>query len=220
MKLDDLLDLGGSALVLAVLLGLLALQAALRQAYRLSRGARSPARLRARRAAQGEREAADLVRGHGFRVLGEQVRGVVRFWVDGERREVGVRADLLLARGRRRFVAEVKTGRLAPDPAHGATRRQLLEYARAFDVDGVLLIDMEARQIVEVDFERKTGLGLVPGLALLLAGLLGGALLGARLGEEARGEVLPAADIPSRDEPTELLHPGVQEDRFRYPAPR
>ena len=63
-----------------------------------------------------------------------------------------VRADLLVSRGARRFVAEVKTGARAPRIETAATRRQLLEYAVAYDVDGVLLVDMEEHTISEVEF--------------------------------------------------------------------
>ncbi len=35
-----------------------------------------------------------------------------------------------------------------------ATRRQLLEYAYTYGLDGVLLVDMEAERIVRVEFPR------------------------------------------------------------------
>ena len=74
---------------------------------------------------------------------------------DGAAQTVDVRADLIVTRGGRRFVAEVKTGELAPRLATVATRRQLLEYAHAFDVDGVLLVDPEAGRVAEVTFPMR-----------------------------------------------------------------
>ena len=73
--------------------------------------------------------------------------------VDGESWEVLCRADLLVedADGAR-FVAEVKTGRMAPEPTRPATRRQLLEYWLVFPVDGVLLVDMAAGRVRAVRF--------------------------------------------------------------------
>jgi hypothetical protein len=41
---------------------------------------------------------------------------------------------------------------MAPQPRHGATRRQLLEYRLAFDVDGILLVEPEHALIREVRF--------------------------------------------------------------------
>jgi hypothetical protein len=37
-----------------------------------------------------------------------------------------------------------------------ATRRQLLEYRLAFDVDGVLLVDVETGEVSEVEFNLPT----------------------------------------------------------------
>lgn len=59
----------------------------------------------------------------------------------------------MLVRDRWRFIAEVKTGRIAPSLAYGATRRQLLEYAAAFDVDGVLLVDADRGTITHVEVD-------------------------------------------------------------------
>jgi hypothetical protein len=72
--------------------------------------------------------------------------------VDGESVPVTVRADYLVVRAGRRYVAEVKTGSTAPSAHHVATRRQLLEYRHAFEVDGVLLVDPEEDSVSEVSF--------------------------------------------------------------------
>ena len=96
-------------------------------------------------AERAEKEAWALLEAQGYRVLAEQLEGGWTLEVDGEPLEVDLRADYLVVDGRgRRFVAEVKSGRRAPRPEHGATRRQLLEYRVAFapDIAGVLLVDM------------------------------------------------------------------------------
>jgi hypothetical protein len=54
------------------------------------------------------------------------------------------------------LVAEVKTGEVAPRLSTAATRRQLLEYRVAFDVDGVLLVCPERGTIQRVDFLLPT----------------------------------------------------------------
>jgi hypothetical protein len=53
-------------------------------------------------------------------------------------------------------VAEVKTGRWAPRLETAATRRQLLEYRFAFDVDGVLLVDADADRVSSIEFGGAT----------------------------------------------------------------
>ncbi len=110
-------------------------------------------------AAAGEGEAEAVLAAEGFRVLDRQITARWTLGVDGEPRAVHCRADLLVeARSRstlprgHRFVAEVKTGARAIDPAHPATRRQLMEYLHVFDVDGVLLVDMRHRRVHHVEF--------------------------------------------------------------------
>jgi len=109
-------------------------------------------RRRAARARRGEDEAADVLRAAGYRVDGREVEHTWEVGLDGERVPIGIRADYLVSRGGRAFVAEVKTGRSAPQLLNRATRRQLLEYRLAYPVHGVLLVDMEKRRVREVVF--------------------------------------------------------------------
>lgn len=120
-------------------------------------GRRNRAQLR--HAQRGESLAETVLRAQGFEVLERQVTGQWPIIVDGESHEVSCRADLLVeATGAghepkgTRFIAEVKTGQHAPDPLFPATRRQLLAYTRAFDVDGTLLVDMEMQTVYRVSF--------------------------------------------------------------------
>jgi hypothetical protein len=115
-------------------------------------GTRRANHRRQRRARRGEERARRLLRRAGFRIDADQARETWWMLVDGRDVEVQVRADYLVSRFRRRYVAEVKTGELAPDPTYPPTRRQLLEYSLAFDVDGVLLVDVEEGDILEVGF--------------------------------------------------------------------
>ena len=93
-----------------------------------------------------------LLERNGFRIEDRQVTGRWTLVVDGEPVQVTCRADLLVRRRRRRFVAEVKSGELGARATAPATRRQLLEYRTVFAVDGVLLVDMVHGTIHEVSF--------------------------------------------------------------------
>lgn len=129
---------------------------------------------RRRRGRQGEREAEALLSRRGYRVQQRQPGRVLRYTLDGAPVQVRVRADLLVVRGGRRYLAEVKTGRRAPRLETPETRRQLLEYAHAFDVHGILLVNADAGTV------RRVGLPMrrrrVSPWVALLAGLLLGAL--------------------------------------------
>lgn len=120
---------------------------------RLRRHRRSElAKRRARHAVAAERRALPLLAAAGYEVEEIQPRRTFGFHVDGAREEVELRADLLVRRGCERLVADVKTGNVAPKISHAPTRRQLLEYRVAYEVDGVLLIDMVERRIHRIDF--------------------------------------------------------------------
>jgi hypothetical protein len=120
------------------------------------RGSRR-ARVRAGRAVAGEDAAAGLLRGAGFHIIGKQVRAWWSPTVDGEPCEMEVRADYLVEANGERLIAEVKTGDEAPLLTTAATRRQLLEYHVAFEVDGVLLVCPERGAIHRVEFPQLRG---------------------------------------------------------------
>ena len=112
------------------------------------------ARVRAERAGAGEDGAAAMLRLAGYTIVARQARTWWSPLVDGEPFETELRADYLVEAGGEMFVAEVKTGDEAPLLSTAATRRQLLEYHVAFDVDGVLLVCPELGTIQRVEFPQ------------------------------------------------------------------
>jgi hypothetical protein len=194
------------ALLLALLL-FAALVAVLVQSWRLTRqrqiaqdnrGAmtredarRDAAHARTLRASDGEADASALLTRSGYAVLERQVAGSWKMRADGEPVTFGLRADYLVAREGRRYIAEVKTGQLAPRLSHGPTRRQLLEYGAAFDVHGVLLVDADRETITHVEIDlfdrsvsrpssaaRRQGVRAVAVTLVALVSFFVGALVG------------------------------------------
>ncbi len=139
-------------IALAAALALAVLQAARGAWVRASR--RRLILARVARAGVGEAEAAALLEARGYAIVGAQVAATYAVRVDDEETLAGVRADYVVRKGGLTFVVEVKTGAVAPRIATTATRRQLLEYRVAFDVDGVLLLDAEAGRLQAVTFPR------------------------------------------------------------------
>lgn len=115
------------------------------------RVARRAARSR-RLGRRGELDGRRLLERRGFRIVAEQVSGEVVLWVDGQRRTFSVRADALIERRRRRYIAEFKGGPEVARVEHRGTRRQLLEYAHAFDVEGVVLVDANQGRVEHVEW--------------------------------------------------------------------
>ena len=126
--------------------------------------------------ADGELRAEPMLRAQGYAIVARQAPVTYDLAVDGERCEVALRADFLVERAGRRFVAEVKTGRHAPRPETPATRRQLLEYRVAYDVDGVLLVDVDAGRVHALEFPSPAPRDVGAGLAWLVWLALGAAL--------------------------------------------
>jgi hypothetical protein len=139
-------------------------------------------RVHAERAAVGEVDGARLLERLGYAIEGRQAVQRWSLLVDGESVPVTVRADYVVLRGGRRFVAEVKTGSVATAAHHVATRRQLLEYRHAFDVDGILLVDPEESRVSEISFpsqDEDSGSLWPVRLAWLIVGLAVGLLAAA-----------------------------------------
>jgi hypothetical protein len=107
--------------------------------------------------AAGEKRARALLKKEGFRIESEQDAGTYTLLVDGRQQTVRLRADFLVERRGRVFVAEVKSGIESVKVTGRGTRRQLLEYLFAFEVDGILLVDMQTDSIREVVFPAIKG---------------------------------------------------------------
>ena len=133
---------------------------------------------RQRIAEQAEHDAAGVLRARGYHIIDDQVEHSWTVWLDGQAHTIDLRADYLVSRGPRRYIAEVKSGRSAPSISTAATRRQLLEYRVAYPVDGILLVDMEAVEIHVVDFGEQVQ-ARQPARWRALGHVLVGALLGA-----------------------------------------
>ncbi len=132
--------------------------------------------LRMQRAQRGEERAAAQLEALGYAILGAQVEANHAVSVDDRVVNVTLRADYLVEHSGRRYVVEVKTGAFAPKIETSATRRQLLEYRVAFDVDGVLLVDGETGKVHAITFPSlappdapRRGWGLVALAAVVFA---------------------------------------------------
>jgi Holliday junction resolvase len=158
-------------------LAALALVASWAWVWRRWRRWRSLARVR--RGHQGEREARQVLERAGWKVLRSHPPGALVLEVGGGPREQPVTADYLCRKGGRVLPAEVKTGDAA-DPCSRDTRRQLLEYAVAYQSGSTLFVDADQGEVVEVAFP-----GLGPprrrwrgAMLCFMAGALAGWLLG------------------------------------------
>ena len=109
-------------------------------------------RKRIRHAQKGERDARSFLEAKGFRIEEEQASAEGCFFVDDEEWGFEVRIDILARKGRRKYLIEVKTGSKAVSPSAPQTRRQLREYADIFPDREILLLDMEQKKLMHIEF--------------------------------------------------------------------
>ena len=98
-----------------------------------------------------ENAAVKFLRSRGYKVLASQLREDVVIYVDGEAEKSIVRADYLVRRRWKLYVVEVKSGQQG-NAKLPAIRRQLLEYYLVYQPDGILLLDMEHKNLQEIRF--------------------------------------------------------------------
>ena len=103
------------------------------------------------RAKLGESEAMKLLQQEGYHIIEEQARMPVKMMIGKERYESFIKADFIVEKNHKRYLAEVKTGKQA-NPRLPNVRRHLFEYQNLFETDGILFIDMNKYDIIEVSF--------------------------------------------------------------------
>jgi len=104
---------------------------------------------------RGESRATRLLKESGYRIEDEQASSHLHVEIDGVVETWLVRADFIVSKKGRRYVAETKGGQTSASIATAATRRQLLEYTLAFDTDGVLLVDAARDAIHTIAFPQR-----------------------------------------------------------------
>lgn len=102
---------------------------------------------------RAEKDAIKLIEKNGYSIIDDQSSLDCQFTVDNKKVNYKIRADFIVTKGGKKFVIEVKSGEKAPDPKTPATRRQLLEYAHAYQADGVILADMTDVVLREIEFD-------------------------------------------------------------------
>ncbi len=103
----------------------------------------------------GEKNAVRLLKRAGYQIVSRQTTGCYNFRLDGKTCKVTLHADFIVSRKNLRFLAEVKSGKESAKATGRATRRQLLEYLFAFEIDGLLLVDMHQKVIRNVEFPSR-----------------------------------------------------------------
>lgn len=107
---------------------------------------------RLKRGERGEREALKFLEREGFTILDEQKEFTYILRENDKDISVLLKPDIIAKRDGKVYIVEVKTGTSAPNIRNSSTRRQLLEYKYAINYDGIYLLDMDKRELKEIEF--------------------------------------------------------------------
>jgi hypothetical protein len=104
------------------------------------------------KAKKSELKAVELLKKNGFEIIDLQKESYYILSIDDKPYKAAVKADMIVKKGNKTYVAEVKSGESSPSPRFIATRRQLLEYYLVYRPSGLLLVDMEREKIRKVEY--------------------------------------------------------------------
>ena len=132
------------------------------------------------KAKRGEVKAVNLLEKNGYDVVDIQKEGSYTLVIDDKPRKATVKADMIVKKGNKIYVAEVKTGDKVTSPLYSDTRRQLLEYYLVYKPHGLILVDMEREKIrsVKYSFLQQDTASIVQRISWLVVLFFAGFVIG------------------------------------------
>ena len=100
---------------------------------------------------KAEQKAITLLKKNGYKIESFQTTAKGKLLQDDETVSFFIRADLIVSKDKKKFIAEVKSGKAA-SIEEIYTRRQLLEYSTVFNNKNLILIDIEKNKIKKIEF--------------------------------------------------------------------
>ena len=104
-----------------------------------------------RKGKKAEQKAIKLLKKNGYKIESFQTTAKGKLLQDDETLTFLIRADLIVSKDKKKFIAEAKSGKAASIEEIN-TRRQLLEYSKVFNNKNLILIDTEKNKIKKIEF--------------------------------------------------------------------
>ena len=104
-----------------------------------------------RKGKKAEQKAIKLLKKNGYKIESFQTTAKGKLLQNDETVSFFIRADLIVSKDKKKFIAEVKSGKAASIEEIN-TRRQLLEYSKVFNNNNLILIDTEKNKIKKIEF--------------------------------------------------------------------
>ncbi len=99
-----------------------------------------------------ERDAESILRKAGYRILGKSLKETIVTNIDGKDHLGYLEADYTVGKARKTYVVIVRIGEEISDANEPSLRQKLLEYKRVFSPDGILVLNLNAGELHEVNF--------------------------------------------------------------------
>lgn len=107
------------------------------------------------RGAKLELDAKRFLQNKGYTIIDYQSTYDHHYQVDGIDHTATIQPDYMVRKKGKTYIVEVKSGTSAISASNRNTRRQLLEYDYVIKNDGVLLLDMENKNLQLIRFKTK-----------------------------------------------------------------
>lgn len=102
-----------------------------------------------------ETEAEYFLKEKGFNIIGNQEINYHNYKVNGQNRRNKLIVDYVAEKAGKKYIVEVKSGKEAISLNNKNSRRQLIEYDLVIENDGLILLDMENKDLQFVQFQSK-----------------------------------------------------------------
>lgn len=118
----------------------------------------------------------DLLKKQGFKIIKKPKAYSEIIYVNGKSHLVSVLVDFIVEKENKKYVVKVESGQVV-DPTDPIVYRKLIEIRNIFPTYGILLLDMQNRELHEIKFEFPK-----PGIDILLSFIIVGLIIAAVIG--------------------------------------
>ncbi len=120
-----------------------------------------------------DEQAAKLLREEGYRIQARAAVKYIDFAIEGKTQRQKVKADLVVRRGLKKYVAEVNA-KEAGSVRNADIRRRILEYQIAFAPSGIMTVDMDRERvkIITIGNRRRLTQVVAAGVVACLGALV------------------------------------------------
>jgi len=108
-----------------------------------------------KRGIKKENEARKVLIHNKYKIVSHNQKFTYYLKQDNSKIKITIETDYIAYKNGKKYIIEVKSGNESPKITNRNTRRQILEYYSFIENDGILLLNMENKEISEIQFPNK-----------------------------------------------------------------